>query len=399
MPDLADALLSAASEQRPELLRQASAEELQAAIVALGHLRSEAAAQVLGLIDSVVGDRAVRKAARRELHRLRSAGVHLPEIPAAAIVEAAPQRAEERVQVTEAWATDIDPTGSRALWLLGERPLGGAWFAALLLNDLQGLAELSLVDTTRKRFLRELDQRRREEGIWVSLPGDYAWRLVREAVDVSRARGAALPNRYRPLRDVFGEAPGPPEHALVYQTISPVEATFHPDWLAETQALMGEPEVRGWYVPMPETLRKRALEVALSTSVTLVVPGHEPSQQALQLLDEASRQTLTASVRRALQRRLEETAYIFVTSDRLAAAQRAVAAARGLEDQSRPLEQQPFLRILLESGLARSVRTEAVAGRSAADVLVELMERSVEQARESGRGQVESRPSGLILPR
>ena len=308
-------------------------------------------------------------------------------------------RGEPTVAVSEAWATDIDPSGSRALWLLGERPLGGAWFAPLLLNDLKGVVELSLVDTTRKRFLRELEERRRERGVWVELPSDYAWRLVREAVDINRATNMPLPTRYRPLRDVFGEAPGPPERALVYESVNPVEANFSPDWLAEAQALMREPEVMGWYVPLPDFLRARALEVVRTTTTTLLVPGQEPEQQALFLLAEAEQQALTPAMRRALQRRLEETAYIFVTSDRLTAARRAVASARALDDQSRPLEQQPFLRVMLEAGLARAIRTEQVAGRAASDVLIELLERSLEHRRERGRSAVESRPSGLILPR
>jgi hypothetical protein len=400
MPELVDALLTADPTTRADLLQQADPTELEAALIALGHQRSPAAAEVLVQAAEVVADRALRKAARRELHRLRSAGVHAPEVQVS-VPRPVPTAAasEPVVAVSEAWATDVDPTGSRALWLLGQRPLGGAWFAALLLNDMKGLVELSLVDTTRKRFHRELEERRSERGVWVELPGEYAWRLVREAVDTNRAQDTPLPTRYRPFRDVFGEAPVPPERALVYETISPVEASFNPDWLAEGQALMREPEVMGWYVPMPDSLRQRALEVARSTTASLLVPGQEPEQQALHLLAEAERQTLTPALRRALRRRLEETAYIFVVTDRLTAARRAVASARALEDDSRPLEQQPFARITLEAGLARAIRTEAVAGRAASEVLIELLERALEQIRERGRPAVESRPSGLILPR
>ncbi len=185
MAELVDALLAADASDRPELLRQASSADLEAAIAALGHQRTSAAAEVLTLVADAAEDRALRKAARRELHRLRSVGVQAPEV--ARPVNAAPAYQEPTVAVTEAWATDIDPSGARALWLIGERPLGGAWFAALLLNDLKGLVELSLVDTTRKRFMRELDERR-IQGTWIELPGDYAWRLVREAVDLNRSQ-------------------------------------------------------------------------------------------------------------------------------------------------------------------------------------------------------------------
>ena len=42
-------------------------------------------------------------------------------------------------------------------------------------------------------------------------------------------------------------------------TVSPFEANFlSADWLEQTRALMTEPEMRGWYVPMPDPLRARA---------------------------------------------------------------------------------------------------------------------------------------------
>ena len=74
----------------------------------------------------------------------------------------------------------------------------------------------------------------------------------------------------------------------VYETISPVEANFNPDWLDESAWLVREPEVAGWYIPMPDTLRARALEVAAGAGATLVVPGRAPEQQALQLVAEAA---------------------------------------------------------------------------------------------------------------
>jgi hypothetical protein len=186
---------------------------------------------------------------------------------------------------------------------------------------------------------------------------------------------------------------------LVHETVSPAEANFNPDWLDESQGLVREPEVTGWHIPIPDALRARALEVARAQSSSLLVPGNSPEQQALQLIAEAARQALTPAMVTAVRRRLEETAYVFAVTDRLAAARRAVAAARALEDSHRPVDRNPFVRVLLEAGLARALRAEQVNGRPAPEVLLELIERAVENAREAGRGSVESRPSGLILPR
>jgi hypothetical protein len=329
-------------------------------------------------------------------------GVHIPEPDPGIAPVAKTASAEPPIEVTEAWATDIDPSGSRAVWLLGERRLGGVWFGAVLLNEVRGLQELSLVDTTRKRYLRDFEENRRGAGTWVRMPGDYALRLVREAVDVSREQGVGLPTRYHALRDVFGEAPGPPERGLVYETISPVEANFNPDWLDDSPRLLGEPEVAGWYVPVPAELRARALEVAAGSEATLLVPGRAPEQQALQLLAEAAEQALTPLVRRALRRRLEETGYIFVATDRLPAARLAVAAARALDEASSSSSvlpaQHPLLRLLLASGLARLTGSETIAGRRSGEILLELVDRAAQRDNQPS-GPVQTRPSGLIIPR
>jgi hypothetical protein len=74
-----------------------------------------------------------------------------------------------------------------------------------------------------------------------------------------------------------------------------------------------------------------------------------------------------------------------------------VAAARPLEDRHLVAERHPFLRLLLASGLARLMGSEMVGTRRAAQVLVELIERATQS--EGQTGGIETRPSGLILPR
>jgi hypothetical protein len=62
-----------------------------------------------------------------------------------------------------------------------------------------------------------------------------------------------------------------------------------------------------------------------------------------------------------------------------------------------PTERHPLMRLLLAAGLARLIGAESVGGRRGSEVLLELVERASQQ--ESQSGAVETRPSGLILPR
>jgi hypothetical protein len=398
--DLANTLLAETPAERLERLRQADVAELEQAIPELGRQHILAAAEVLRLIDAVVADRGLRKAARRELHRLESMGIHAPQV--LDLPEAEPEVLEmpqgPSVVVSEAWATEISPAGLRAVWLLGEPPLGGAWLAAMVLSEDDGLSDLSLVETTRKRYQRELDERRNDpRGTWVPVPPDYALELVREAVDTAHHRDRGLPTRYRSFKELFGEAEHPPEQALVHRMLSQIETPLHADSsnLEATIQLFREPEVVDWYVPVGEDLRTRATEIARGAASGLVVPGNTAEQRAVRLLSDAAREALTPERRHALQRRLEETAYIFVATDRLGAAHLAVAAARAVADTSIGPDRNPFLRLLLTSGLVGGVRTKT--HRATAERLLDLVLRGLQS--ESGHGPETTTPSGLILPR
>ncbi len=107
--DLAQRLLTADDAERDTLARSADL----ATIESLGHTRESAAAEVLLRIEQSVGDRALRKAARRELHRLRSVGIEPPAggVAGAASPEPVADAKPKTLAVSQAWGTDTDPTG------------------------------------------------------------------------------------------------------------------------------------------------------------------------------------------------------------------------------------------------------------------------------------------------
>jgi hypothetical protein len=394
---LASQLVAADAADRPRLLTDASAADVAAALDTLGHTHTLAAAEVLVVANAVLADRTLRKQARRELHRLRAAGVPLPEAPAIVTAPAPTADTGPEVQVTEAWATAIDSDGSRRLWLIGARPLGGVWLVDLLLNDRAGIQDLQLVDTTRKRVQRELDELRRDaRWSWTNLPPTYALGLVGEGAALAESADHPLPQRYQRYVELFGTAPAAPQRALVYDTISPMEIRLHPDWLEESGRLITESELAGWDIPPTPELRDRALAAARARYAALLVPTNPPEAQAAAVLADAGRTLITQQRRQSLRRRLEEMAYVFLAADRLQEARLAAAAAQDLGTGSQMAHEQPFLRALLIAGIARALQAEVVAGRSAAQTFVELTE---PRTREDQPPAISTTPTGLILPR
>ena len=64
-----------------------------------------------------------------------------------------------------------------------------------------------------------------------------------------------------------------------------------------------------------------------------------------------------------------------------------------------PADRHPLLRLLLAAGIARLLGGETVGSRRAPEVFLELVDRATQPREGNQSAQVETRPSGLILPR
>ena len=191
-----------------------------ALIEALGGSRAEAAGHVLAALAASAPDRDQRKAARRALHRLRSTGVALatpipvePAPPASAPVEVLPP--------TRALVTPSDGIGSRLLFLLVERPLGGMTTFSLAINDVVGLKNALVEETTRRRFERRLREwNETNERLAVDVPVEYGLGLLAEALALNAETDFPLPRDFVLRRGLLGELPPPPTDALIHQHVS-----------------------------------------------------------------------------------------------------------------------------------------------------------------------------------
>jgi hypothetical protein len=331
-----------------------------AAVDALGDVRSPVAADALEQITRDASDRALQKGARRSLYRLSSQGIH-------ATAESSPVTAtigSRDATLYRAVASAYDGTGTRGLWMAAERPLGDIYAFYLAINDVDGIVDFSYRDTTRKRFAEdEVAMRGRDPMAWVELPLDYARQLVHEAATNTEQSARLVPDAFRQWERLIG---GPAENLepLVYKTISAFEVRVHPTLESETPRLFDQTEVEPWFF-RPERLTRWVRELSEPPSARALLMAENEDQRRERIVREAVKELLPSRVRHGLRRRLEETAYIFLHTDRQLEARRAVAAAVTIEDE-RPLQPpHPFLRALVE----RSFRIALLVERTGTEPL------------------------------
>ena len=328
-----------------------------ALIEALGGSREEAAGALLAILAARAPDQEQRKAARRALHRLRSTGVALatavpvePARPAAAPVEYQPP--------TRSFATPADGVGSRILWLLIERPLGGMTTFSLAVNDVVGVKNAMVEETTRRRFDRRLAEwNEANQRTAVEIPVEYGLALLAEALALNEESQFPLPRDFVVRRHLLGELPPPPTDALIHQHVSRGQVFLLPNLLEESGRLLeGEPELLGWVFSYDEVSRY-ATSFRQAGESSLLLASEPREQRQARIVAEAIDALFTPTLRRAFRRRLEETAYIFWVTGRERSARQAVAAAFA-NQESGSLRNHPLLREIVMRSLELAIEAD-----------------------------------------
>jgi len=137
--------------------------------LALAWLDVEGGAEVVTAVDEDALPKAGRKALRKAVHRLRSRGVALPERDKSErVVARLPDIADD---FEEAFASALDPRGSRLVYLVASIPGGGARLFEVLLDERRGIVDFQVYSAGRsriRRFLKEAVSRTRFPAVPVS---------------------------------------------------------------------------------------------------------------------------------------------------------------------------------------------------------------------------------------
>lgn len=329
-----------------------------ALIDALGGSRDEAAGQVLTALAMAAPDKELRKAARRALHKLRSAGLAVT-LPVAEH-EPLTSLVREALQIVQTRVSPSDGVGSRVLWVVMERPnsRNGLTVFNLALNDIVGLKDSFLEDMSRRRFEGRMKEWEELAGLdTVEIPVEYGLSLLSEALALNAESGFPIPREFLLHRNVIGELPPPPTDALIHQYISRGQTLLTPSVLDESAMLFDEQhEVQGWIFGHSETL-PFVREYKQAERSPLILAAEPDGDRQGRAIDTAIDTLFTPPIRRGYRRRLEELAYVYWKTDRERAARQAVAAAFAITDTG-SLRTHPLLRAIVSASIEMVIFAE-----------------------------------------
>ncbi|HCD41859.1 MAG: HEAT repeat domain-containing protein [Bacillota bacterium] len=329
-----------------------------AACDALGTVRDVCSANALLRIRESAKDKAVRKKAGHALHRLRSSGIEPDETLQP---EGEVPRFARSGRVEMAYASHYDAAGMRLL-VMGLRPPGRPLFQTIwAISQEKGIHDSFVRQTGKRGFLQWIDEFRAERsglsGLFEIEP-DHCRYIANEAYENTIQSGVSLPDGVGIFLGTVNNMPDLPEKPIIYKLMDEEEVRSDLSALSKSASLLDLEECL-WRLSEDEVgeYPERVREILSSVIITSDSVREERLQKTV---DDYIETEFSSEMRSAYQRRLEETAYLFVLDGKTDYARLAFSVALKMES-GEDLPRVPFIRGLVERsiGIIRPESREA----------------------------------------
>ena len=305
------------------------------------------------------GWKAVAKEARRVLYRFGQRRVVAPEIP----TEPAPAPRWTATPL-EGWVSGVDGRGDRLIWIVRAQPSGGLLAMHAIVNEPDGLRDVTLAEVARKALRRmQNDLEARHHLKMMPADGAYCDALVAEGWERARTAGAAEGvGQYPTLRArLTGQPPASLDPPLITRVAGAEFAD--PARATEGARLLDEHDFVTWALDRP-TLAPYLEEIAAARDSPLVLSRPQQEERVQAALGRARHELFGGARAAAYRRRLEEMAYYLWASDRRELAAIAAATAAGIARNDDAL---PFFTELLRRSVAAHMAEDEARARADAE--------------------------------
>jgi hypothetical protein len=311
----------------------------------LGTIQSFKAAQILSDINDSHPDKTLRKAARKSLYKLRSAGIEVE-------TSHKPLLGELKHERYKAMLSAVDGTGSQLIMLSEEMLAGDLHLLQVLVSDEKGIAECySRRGITKKMFARLPEAFTRETGstspMFVEADYEYTMSLVLEAERLSQAEDRALPDEYVSMKDFFGLNQAQPVDNPVYRILDAENLKIQPYFLRTSEELFQNDSFLSWLLPIKE-MGGYAQELFDQEDTVLELSPQFQQERKEEVYQNVIEAHFGEDAIKRIQRRLGIMAYILFQQKDEEAAKRALTAALSFDETPKiMLKNHPFLRRLI----------------------------------------------------
>jgi len=286
-------------------------------------------------------DKAVSKAARRGLYRLRQAGIEPPSAPTPV-----PAAVPAQQLASKAYVTNPDGNGSQMLLFIQDVALGGSpWLLTFLINYGTGLKDLGASRLSRREINESLEGMRARPGrIVVEAPVDYARWLLQQAVAINRRESLPIPQGYAEDLKRVGLPEREYEQPLIYERLDAEQVREDPSVSHDPDKLFESDLLKPWLINL-RVIAPWVEKYAEAFNTQLALDEAQLKQRGDKVIDEAADALLAENGAAVYRRLLEEAALTLSINGGDALAKQALYHALSLTDGQSPHEN-PFLRAL-----------------------------------------------------
>lgn len=314
---------------------------------AMGFIRSEAVVPILRNLDRAELPKAIVKAARRALHRLKSYGIAVEEtqeLPRPTIALAGGRRIIRSVM------SNIDGSGGQILSILFSAPLSGTEAVEMVADDIGGIKDVAGARITKRAYDEHIASDADRSFVFVDAPASYILFRGREYEAITVAQGKPLPTEYQFYRDLFHTPGRDYERSIVYEEINAEEISSEPSLVKRAGELFETPAFRSWLIA-EEDIQPHATKLIEAEESPLILSETSQRERIERIFQTAIDEIFTPEVRARYKRRIEENAYVLLKTGYSDLARVAVACALELALEGLPSHDAHFARALVERSI------------------------------------------------
>jgi hypothetical protein len=318
----------------------------------LGNYPTPEVEQVLVTWEAKATDKELRHEIRRSLYKLSQKGI------ATKRAKQAPPPSIFAPIEPEAYLSPIDGRGDRLLWLVKAKAGGGLHYLSAVVNEPEGLRYFDAAEINRKK-LRQMRQdfSTRMQMVMVEAPWRYCDFVMYEGYERAKAKGEKEVDAYLAFRTHVLSTPAQPS-AVPFPTSLDTAVIAADDILLQNSAqLLQEPELQLWLLDH-ERAHHYTDQISQVQESPLILNRLQQQDRFQTVIDNAINEVFADEQGAAYARRLEETAFYLVATDRVEAAKHALAVSLALKRSTQGGKGIPFCEELVRQSIAMHYHEE-----------------------------------------